>query len=352
MEWIRAVELGLVSSFAALSSYRRADYKLWLLLGLLAGSLVGYCAGTIVGCWRCAKRNRGLQSLSGHAVSSARPLGERERVEEVLVSDTSELAKQQYNLPGRPVYHERIILLPVPLRPGCFQILTPDNDRYEEDYGPASEDVEEVVLLSGIGAAADGIEEHWVYRFRVVPTDASLQVMVRSLHLRYGMAGVAPTVVLKRPGMRVEEEVDPPGHVWVIMESRENRRRGDIVAIQDKRALCGDRGVIQENGVSILVARVRPDQAAAVSGEDVRVLPVAYDQQGERKRAFTEAVSRISADAPDLSAHLQGPPSLLWLCKHVLANGGSFAGNHELWRQTSGVAANDRSVYEGEVLAK
>eukprot|EP00971_Amphidinium_carterae_P322949 6418549-Amphidinium_carterae.2 len=58
-------------------------------------------------------------------------------------------------------------------------------------------------------------------------------------------------------------------------------------------------------------------QVSKFQCEDLRVLPVRYDGAGERRVSFTEAVASMDGAMPSGGLGLDGPPTCLWLCKHI-----------------------------------
>ena len=97
----------------------------------------------------------------------------------------------QYNVPGPPIYHERLVLIE-PGASSTVSVLTPDGDDYEEDW-IAGVDIVSFGLLAG-GAcggappAGPGGAVLPVYRFRNVPTPALFNAARARAAARRGLA--------------------------------------------------------------------------------------------------------------------------------------------------------------------
>eukprot|EP00971_Amphidinium_carterae_P335962 6472068-Amphidinium_carterae.2 len=85
--------------------------------------------------------------------------------------------------------------------------------------------------------------------------------------------------------------------------------------------------------------------------EDIRVLPIRLDGNGERWRTMAESAGssreEVLGDYP-----LEGPRSLLWLVKQLARSNMNFRHHHEAWVRNSGIRGNDRAVHEYKSLTR
>ena len=101
-----------------------------------------------------------------------------------------------YNIGGRDLVHERVVVVLNPATPGVASIVTVDGDEYEEQF-VGSADVRFWDLLPN---GAPGGDLAWApaaryYRFRAIPTSASLTDAARRACARLGLAAPASAVV-------------------------------------------------------------------------------------------------------------------------------------------------------------
>jgi len=80
-------------------------------------------------------------------------------------------------------------------------------------------------------------------------------------------------------------------------------------------------------------------------------MPVAFDVGGERNRTFAAAVLLIEvllfADSP-----VKGPTTVLWVCKFILANGGTPTGWHQRWMTNAKLQTADAGVNIHEMACR
>ena len=132
---------------------------------------------------------------------------------------------------------------------------------------------------------------------------------------------------------------------WTLCESVGTWTAGTIVDPNWPTAQLGDKGVAQlPNGLTLFIHKVTPEVSGAKSSGDVvkdgillsleheradsRVLPIKYDILGHRaldfKCAIDKCVPHRAEDYP-----MSGPPSCLWLLKHMYSNGGTPTSFHQ-----------------------
>ena len=145
---------------------------------------------------------------------------------------------------------------------------------------------------------------------------------------------------------------DVPGEVWVFAETIGARVRGAAVPSLAGVVAQGDRGVFPIGGGRFaLVRRISEDSIEEFKFEDLRVLPVSYDGQGERRRTYASAVQEMVDDEPEGGlVTLRPPRTAMWALKDMLQNGGSPSQHFEWWLRTGKIPEGDRASYEMEVL--
>ena len=84
---------------------------------------------------------------------------------------------------------------------------------------------------------------------------------------------------------------------------------------------------------------------------DVRVMTVNYEQSGERFRSFAVGVTLLEeARWPD--SPVKGPPTVIWCCKFMLANGGTPTGWHQKWTTICKLQHTDAGVSTHEMCCR
>ena len=114
--------------------------------------------------------------------------------------------------------------------------------------------------------------------------------------------------------------------MWVAIEAAGGRKRGDIVAVEPNplpinHVRLGSRAIVPDllgGGEGCLVKRVLQQEAVNFQLEDIRILPVQFDQQGQRRREFSAAVP-IMVDGSPMGGGLQldGPATALNIAKSL-----------------------------------
>ena len=140
--------------------------------------------------------------------------------------------------------------------------------------------------------------------------------------------------------------------VWAAAEDRGGFARGAILDLPPGAVIVGDRALVARGGETLVLARLPRAAVADWAAPDIRVLPVRFDLQGERRRDFGDAVNLMSGEENGIHMDIQGPRTSMWFLKYVRQNGGSPHAAHEAWIRASGVGHGDRSVFEHEVLSR
>ncbi|CAK0906631.1 unnamed protein product, partial [Prorocentrum cordatum] len=308
-----------------------------------------------------------------------------------------EVVLDRYDLPGPPLWHERIILAVAP-QPGCFAVLTPDEDIFVEHVRV---DLAEFRRSLGLGGAPEGIAAIQIYRCPAVPTPEEMMQGVRDGALQAGVplpaapvvpvvgcvaAGAAPAKAATAvgahlgpapapqpalaaavlPGVAAAVAVLPgPGlplavgalgglapHVWVAAEDILDIAKGtQITALPPDALVAGDRGVMPW-GAGYLLVRRMPEADVCFVHDGLRVLPVTLDAPGERNISFAEAVSAMGPTPPRGCAGLDGPAITDWQLKQIRDDDSNPNHHHERWVRLGRIPEGDRSVHEHQVLCR
>eukprot|EP00971_Amphidinium_carterae_P318919 6339562-Amphidinium_carterae.1 len=128
-------------------------------------------------------------------------------------------------------------------------------------------------------------------------------------------------------------------------------RRGSVVPLPAGTEVRGSSALLPFGADFVCAARLPRDGNLPGKASDLRVLPVAFDASGERKRQFTEAAALLSEEEPLGGRVLSGPSTALWCVKFCRDNGGSFQLSLEQWKRAANVNEYDRACYEMEVIS-
>eukprot|EP00971_Amphidinium_carterae_P299833 5957165-Amphidinium_carterae.2 len=129
-------------------------------------------------------------------------------------------------------------------------------------------------------------------------------------------------------------------------------RRGSVVPLPAGSEVRGSRALLPFGADFVCAARLPRDGNPPGKASDLRVLPVAFDASGERKRQFAEAAALLSEEEPLGGRVLSGPSTALWCVKFCRDNGGSFQLSFEQWKRAANVNKYDRACYEMEVISR
>ena len=100
--------------------------------------------------------------------------------------------------------------------------------------------------------------------------------------------------------------------------------------------MLGEKGIILDGGQPLFVQKIAAANISRHRLEDLRVLPVAFDGQGIRRREFSSAVA-LMTDDPPMGGGLQltGPGSALRLLKDLRDQSFTVGTFHEHWLRTA-----------------
>ena len=301
-------------------------------------------------------------------------------------------------------WHARLLLSRMDAAWWC--IITPDDDCYCEDLSGGSGDILAYRLRPADGSLPFGMEQRHVYDFRVQPSPAQIDVLaaegVREAQLERGRRGI-PEPVVPGADALVLAVVPPVPPVPIAGVPVGGGLVGGVggVPLGGAGVLVGGLGLLPPPGVGAGVlpggaGRLVPPPAggggvpvagvgalaaavgvggvgvagavplaggllgggvggvaaatadAALDGDDLRTLAVAYDANGQRHRDFREAISRMSSTA-FTDFPVAGPRTLEWVLRFLLDNGPTPRGWHNKWRADGRLQPTDAGVAMHEV---
>ena len=267
-----------------------------------------------------------------------------------------------------PCIHARLV--GAHIQNDLFVIITPDYDVYEEQLSNLNPDFTAFHYGGpGLGAAVPaGLNRAHVYAFGAMSAIDYQRLMnqarLYAAGIRAGLGlspvpNVAPAVPAPAPGAPAVPALPADPLVWVALESRGNVRVGSVVVpagqgLPAGAVNLGDRAIV-DAGAGLLVAlkQVPQSQVGTMETRDLRVLPLRFDGQGQRRADFNEVVSQMSQDdMPGGKLQLDGPPSALEVVRSMVLRGLTPVTDHEHWVRTHELAKGDRSVYEMEVITR
>ena len=259
-----------------------------------------------------------------------------------------------------PCVHTRLVASHI--MDDLYVIITPDHDIYEEQLSQLNPDL--VAFWpggAGLGMAPPpGVNPAHVYGFRPMTAIEYQRLMqmgrtyAAGLRTRLGV-NVAPQVPVAAAAAAAP--VNPM--VWVALESRGSTKQGSIVipsgqALPPGSSQVVDRAiVVGSDGKHLCLKQIEESKVATMEGRDLRVLPLHFDIQGQRRMEFSEAVARMThEDMPGGELQLEGPASSLEVLKAMVQRGLTPVTDHEHWMRTSDISRSDRSIYEMEVITR
>ena len=277
-------------------------------------------------------------------------------------------------LPQGQVLHQRVILARTAFR-GWFMVATPDQGVYAEELDLRNADLLELQWMADRATAPRNPLRCIVYPFREDPVtwprydalvlDARRQAATFTPPAGHGLPanplllfGAVPAGAGAAPAVGAPVVAGPAplaavvGESWVFAESFGRTVKGDGVPSLVGAVGLGDRGVVPvAAGGAALIRRIPEATIDEFRSDDLRVLPVAFDNQGERRRTFATAVAEMNDQEPEGGmVNVTGPRTALWSMKDMLANGGSPASHHDWWLRAARVPEGDRSTFEMETL--
>ncbi|CAE8634396.1 unnamed protein product [Polarella glacialis] len=240
---------------------------------------------------------------------------------------------------------------------GYYAVVTPDGDMYIEPLNHVHNDVADIRVLQQQGHLPPGLLEADMYRFGAAPVGAVLaQFMRDGAFLAAGHAGPpAAAAAVPPPGgpgpVAAGGIVPAVPMFWVAAENLLGLRVGDSVEpLPAGTFTVGNKGILARGGGHLFIKAVPAGHVEAP--EDLRVLPVVFDNQDLRFRDFGGALAAMDTAEPEGGIMLSGPRTCMWMLKNMRDSGGNPSSHHDRWVRSSKVADSDRSVYEHEILCR
>lgn len=291
------------------------------------------------------------------------------------------------------VWHSRLLLAPT--TGNNWIVLTADLDAYEEEMAMGNPDFTGFWYAGPLGAVPPHIPPGEVYGFRAM-SPAALgnhmyqgKIAANSVRLAAGLPPLPPAggghgVVAPPPGVAAPPAppaavpgvlggVAPPAPVpagvagagaaepidtWVLIEESGGRSKGDILAVDPTplppgSSIQGERALVPDGPSFLFAKKVKASEVSSYKLDDLRILPVAFDLQGTRRRDFHSLFALLNDGTPQGGGlQLDGPPTVLSLCKMMRDQSMTPTTFHEYWLRTSDIPKGDRSVYEHECLSR
>jgi hypothetical protein len=267
--------------------------------------------------------------------------------------------------PGQ--WHARILLAAVDDDHKTWQIITPDGDQYAEDLSDASAEISDIRDRGIRGAIPYGIAERAVYDFDPVPTAAQIDLLcaegrVLAAEERTAL-GLAPRAVAVPPpadggpGRRIVGKRAAP--VAGAIAADDEHAAGGADGARTPGRLDADAGGVPLGGLAELRAMVDGAVGARRDGDwtrgadegadpvmdipDFRVLPLVYDRNNIRVREFRSAVEKLDQESFS-DFPVQGPRTVGWCARFMLANGGTPRGWHSKWKTEGRLQQHDGGI--------
>lgn len=277
--------------------------------------------------------------------------------------------------------HARLILAEVDASVHDFVILTPDHDVYTECLHPSNQDLTNFFLPGPNNGNPVGVPANVIDSFApMTPAEyaqhmAAGQAEALAERARRGLPAVAAPMVGGGAGGAPGGAAVPAVPVWCLAEMVEGHKIGEEVHPPVGHPVLGDYALMNmadSSGTTrpVLIKRVLPDDlntfceerielarsSEAISGDDLaaaddlRTMAVKYLANGDRRRAFKEAVGEMS------QVEMEGFPFSPRTCLEYLTAISTVAesahAQHLAWVQQSHIPDGSRAIYEDQVLAQ
>ncbi|CAK0903474.1 unnamed protein product, partial [Prorocentrum cordatum] len=144
------------------------------------------------------------------------------------------------------------------------------------------------------------------------------------------------------------------GTVWLETEDHRGLRRGVSLPdpLPDESATHGDMALVPHAGGFVAARQVPVAEVDAFVVDDLRALPVRFNQERVRRRPFSEAVDIQVGDEPEGGVMLSGPRACAWVLRSWRDAGLTPITHHANWLRSGHIPDGDRSVHEHEVLTR
>ena len=263
-----------------------------------------------------------------------------------------------------PIIHARLLIAHVYNH--LWVIPTPDMDVYEEIMHEQNPDI--ITLHRGQGGFGaplpPALNPAQVYGFRPMSAQRYQELVGEG---RTYAAELRVRLGIPPPGLRDAAQVgplpadpsSPDDMVWVALESDHGYKVGDIVCDvgialpADSLTLGNNKALVPKNDGALCVKLVPKAKVNTIDVVDLRVLPMTFDEQKNRRLEFAQAVGKMrQVSMPGGGLQLDGPVSSLGVLKGMVSRGLTPVTDHEHWVRTHETLRGDRSIYEMEVITR
>lgn len=264
------------------------------------------------------------------------------------------------------LHHTRVVLAVVDETVYDYVILTPDLDVYVEKLHDSNPDFTSIHPAGANGAVPAAIAGQNVYGFRP---------LTAAEFARFTQEGREEAVAernrrgLRVPGAGADESI------WVLAEMVEGKQIGDqvvpppgcpqldgygLMVIEGPTGVFRPRlirhlpsselGAFCDERIVLARASVSKEGEELSASDDLRTMEVHYLQNGERRRAFKDAVGSMTQ--VDMEGFPFEPRTCLEYLKAVTSLSESAYAQHLAWVQQARIPEGSRAIFEDEVLAQ
>ena len=261
-------------------------------------------------------------------------------------------------------------LLGAHIQDDIWVVITPDKDIYEEELHTRNPDLVAVVHGGGgFGSPVPaGVSRRHLYSFAPMSAQDYQNLMQAArtyaaqlrVHLGLPPPGLVVPPPVPAPGGPPPPAVNDDPEVWISLEQDHGHVIGEVIIaaglpLPPGHVSLGPNKALLPMGANqaLAVKKVLQSQIMSMEAKDLRVMPLCFDPQGNRRIDFSAAVVKMSqSEMPGGGLQLDGPPSTLHVLKSMVARGLTPVTDHEHWLRTHEIPRGDRSIYEMEVITR
>ncbi|CAL1154417.1 unnamed protein product [Cladocopium goreaui] len=200
-----------------------------------------------------------------------------------------------YDLPPPALWHERYILSACACGRGWHIVLTPDRDVFPELISLENEDIAGYRLGDGIQLPV-GLTGDNTYRFRNLPgPDEMAQLLRDARHAGLALAfppGAGGALAAPAAGVQAPAQPVDDGSKWVIVETGDDRRRGDEVTLDGTEILRDTVGLKQAVGNWYAIRKLPSNDLTLYPGReasaDARLLGLTFAGTTREERQWRD----------------------------------------------------------------
>ena len=264
------------------------------------------------------------------------------------------------------LHHTRVVLAVVDETVYDYVILTPDLDVYVEKLHDSNPDFTSIHPAGANGAVPAAIAGQNVYGFRP---------LTAAEFARFTQEGREEAVAERnRRGLRVHG-AGADDSIWVLAEMVEGKQIGDqvvpppgcpqldgygLMVIEGPSGVFRPRlirhlpsselGACCDERIVLARASVSKEGEELSASDDLRTMEVHYLQNGERRRAFKDAVGSMTQ--VEMEGFPFEPRTCLEYLNAVTSLSESAYAQHLAWVQQARIPEGSRAIFEDEVLAQ